>query len=407
MRRNWFNAPARMFAALLVGLSGGVILNHSDSAGITAALGFAQTVGQLWLDALSMTVVPLIFGLLVTGIISAARLGSASKISWRALLWFTILLAASCFAAAATATLLLGWWPVHPMPPGLSANMSAPVSSSGGWLQAIAPMNPVRAAAETAIVPLVLFAVLFGCAAARIEAALSDAILIFFQAVVQAMLVIVNWVLWIAPIGILALAFAAGGRMGSQVAGTLVQYIVTVASMCLLATFIAYVAAVAAGGTTPLRFARAVAPAQAIALGTQSSLASLPVMIRAAAALDVPSDAAGIILPLAVSLFRAASAAANVAVAVYLAHLHAIPLSWPTLALGALIAIPVSLAAVGLPAQVSFLATIGPVCLAMGVPIETLPLLLAVESLPDLFRTVGNVTADLAVTRIAGRARGN
>jgi Na+/H+-dicarboxylate symporter len=299
---------------------------------------------------------------------------------------------------------------VYPMPAslpnsGMARAMAPAASATGGWLQAIAPMNPVRAAAETAIVPLVLFAVLFGCAASRIATELGDAILIFFQAVVQSMLVIVGWVLLIAPVGILALAFSAGARMGAMVAGTLVQYIAVVASMCLLATLLAYVAAIVVGRISPLRFVRAVAPAQAVALGTQSSLASLPVMIRAAAALEVPTDAAGIILPLAVSLFRASSAAANVTVAVYLAHLHAIPLSWPTLALGALVAIPVSLAAVGLPAQVSFFATIGPVCLAMGVPVETLPLLLAVESLPDLFRTVGNVTADLAVTRIAGRAR--
>lgn len=125
-------------------------------------------------------------------------------------------------------------------------------------------------------------------------------------------------------------------------------------------------------------------------------------MVAAAPRLGVSPASAGLILPLAVSLFRAASAGANVAVAIYLAHLHGVPLPWPLLLIGALIAVPVSLAAVGLPAQVSFFATIGPVCLAMGVPVELLPLLLAVETVPDIFRTVGNVTADLAVTRLAG-----
>jgi Na+/H+-dicarboxylate symporter len=108
-------------------------------------------------------------------------------------------------------------------------------------------------------------------------------------------------------------------------------------------------------------------------------------------------------LPLAVSVFRAASAAANIGVAIYLAHLHGIALGAAPLVLGALVAAVVSLAAVGLPAQVSFFATIGPVCLALGVPIGILPLLLAVETFPDIFRTVGNVTADLAVASIIGR----
>jgi Na+/H+-dicarboxylate symporter len=74
-----------------------------------------------------------------------------------------------------------------------------------------------------------------------------------------------------------------------------------------------------------------------------------------------------------------------------------------TLALGAVVAAAVSVAAVGLPAQVSFFAIIAPVCLAMGVPVTLLPLLLAIETLPDIFRTLGNVTADLAVTAIVGR----
>ncbi len=154
---------------------------------------------------------------------------------------------------------------------------------------------------------------------------------------------------------------------------------------------------------SPLGFARAALPAQIVALSTQSSLASLPAMIAGAPSLQVPGSSAAIVLPLAVSLFRAASAAANVAVAIYLGHLHGVPPGPATALLGALVAVPVSLAAVGLPAQVSFFATIGPVCLAMGVPLTLLPLLLAVETIPDILRTLGNVTADLAVFRIAGR----
>jgi Na+/H+-dicarboxylate symporter len=157
------------------------------------------------------------------------------------------------------------------------------------------------------------------------------------------------------------------------------------------------------GRVSPLAFARAALPAQAVALSTQSSLASLPTMIEAADRLDTVKENAGIVLPLAVSVFRAASAAANVAVTIYLAHLHGIVLGPGLLLLGAVVAAVVSLAAVGLPAQVSFFASIGPVCLAIGVPIEMLPLLLAVETIPDIFRTFGNVTADLAVTRIVAR----
>lgn len=76
------------------------------------------------------------------------------------------------------------------------------------------------------------------------------------------------------------------------------------------------------------------------------------------------------------------------------------------LGLGAMVAATVSVAAIGLPAQVSFFAVIAPVCLAMNVPVTLLPLLPAIETVPDIFRTLGNVTADLAVLRIVG-ARGS
>lgn len=149
------------------------------------------------------------------------------------------------------------------------------------------------------------------------------------------------------------------------------------------------------------RFARAVAPAQVVAVSTQSSLASLPVMIeRARDWLGVPQATGGLVLPLAVAVFRITSPVANLGVCLYVAQLHGIELSLGVLVAGGLTALAVSIASVGLPGQVSFFASVGPIALAMGLPLEMLPLLLAVEVIPDIFRTVGNVTADLAVTRI-------
>jgi Na+/H+-dicarboxylate symporter len=144
-----------------------------------------------------------------------------------------------------------------------------------------------------------------------------------------------------------------------------------------------------------------VAPAQVVAVSTQSSLASLPVMIeRARDWLGVPQTSAGLVLPLAVAVFRITSPVANLAVCLYVAQLNGVELTLGALVAGGLTAIAVSIASVGLPGQVSFFASVGPICLAMGLPLGVLPLLLAVEVIPDIFRTVGNVTGDLAATRI-------
>ncbi|MBU3077533.1 dicarboxylate/amino acid:cation symporter [Sphingomonas sp. XMGL2] len=359
-----------------------------------------EPVGSLWLDALTMPVVPLVFGLLVTGVASASRSAAAGKTATRALLLFAVMLTGACLFAAALAEGMLHLWPAQ----GTLAVAGMPPAGpdAGAWYRSIIPANPIKAAVETAMVPLVVFALFLGFATARIGDELAEALLKPLRALVEAMLVIVGWVLVVGPIGIAALAFGAGARLGAGILGTLGQYVVVVAACCLAATLLAYLWAAAAGRVSPLRLARAALPAQTVALGTQSSLATLPVMLESAAALGVPPAAAGIVLPLAVSLFRAASAAANVAVAVYLAHMHDVPIGAGELALAALVAVPISLGAVGLPAQVSFFATIAPVCIAIGVPVTALPLLLAIEAVPDLFRTLGNVTNDIAVTSIVG-----
>lgn len=408
IRRGLTTVSRLTLGALVAGLAAGALLARSDAAVLPGLLSAADPVGRLWLDALTMTIVPLVFGLLVTGIASAAASASGNGVATRALLWFALLLLAACLFGAAATSLALHLYPVPAPAMTLQAAGPPPVlAAPGDWLTGLIPTNPIKAAADTAMVPLVIFALFFGFAVSRIDLDLRGAILTVVRALVETMLVIVRWVLLLAPLGVAALAFGVGARVGLSAAGALVHYVMITAGACLLATLLAYVAAVVAGRMSPLGFARAALPAQIVALSTQSSLASLPAMIAATPALRVSESSAGIVLPLAVSLFRAASAAANVAVAVYLGHLHGFPLGAGTVLLGALVAVPISLAAVGLPAQVSFFATIGPVCLAMGVPLTLLPLLLAVETVPDIFRTLGNVTADLAVLRIAGTSAEN
>lgn len=394
-----------MFLALVLGLGSGILLSDKAAPDTAPFVAIATPVGNLWLDALTMTIVPLVFGLIVNGMAAAAAQARASSIALRSVLWFAALLTLACALGAALTTTLLHFWPLAEQADALrAAGTPTMVAAAGGhWYDGIIPDNPIKAAAETAMVPLVVFALLFGLALTRIDASLRAAMLTLMDGLVQTMLVLVHWVLCIAPLGIGALSFVAGVNMGSAAAGALAQYIVIISAACLAAAAMGYAGAIFAGRIGPLRFARAAIPAQAVALGTQSSLATLPVMIDTAPVIGVHAGTAGIVLPLAVSLFRAASAAANTAVAIYLAHLHGVSLSLPMLVLAVLVAVPVSLAAVGVAAQVSFIATIAPICAALGVPIHILPLLMAVETIPDFFRTLGNVTNDLAVVRIIGR----
>ena len=126
-------------------------------------------------------------------------------------------------------------------------------------------------------------------------------------------------------------------------------------------------------------------------------------MLAACRALGVRERSADFVLPLAVALFRMTSPTMNLAVVIYVAHLTGTPLPPATLALGVVVAVLANFSTVSLPGTISFIATIAPIALAMGVPIAPLGLLVAVEMLPDLMRTVGNVVADTGVAAAIDR----
>jgi Na+/H+-dicarboxylate symporter len=401
---------ARILLGLILGLLVGTALRAADPALRDGAVAVAEPIGGLWLDALRMTVVPLVFSLIVTGVASAADAARAGRFTGRVVLMFAGLTFAGALVAALLTPLLLEAWPVPAeagaaLRRGLSPDAEPiEMASAGEFLRSFIPANPIQAAAETAVAPLVVFALLFGFAATRIEPDLRDRLVGAFRAIAQAMLVLVKGVLWVGPFGVFALALVVGARVGLGAAGVLVQYVVVVSVVMTIAVLLLYPFAILIGRIGPGRLLRSGLPAQAVALSTQSSLATLPAMLTAVGRMGVPDRVSGLVLPLAVSVFRYASVAANLAVVIYLARLYGIALGPVELLLGAAVASVANLAGVGLPAQVSFFAIIGPVCLALGVPLELLPLLLAVETIPDIFRTVGNVSADMVVT--AGAARG-
>jgi proton glutamate symport protein len=163
-------------------------------------------------------------------------------------------------------------------------------------------------------------------------------------------------------------------------------------------TVVAYLMALV--GRVPLaRFVRAVAPVQVTAFATQSSLACLPAMIeRCRDDLGVADRVSGLVLPLAVSVFRITGPVANFGVALFVAQVYGVHPSAMQYLGATLVAVATSMASVGLPGQVSFFASIAPICLSLGLPVDLLPILIAVEVIPDIFRTVGNVTADMALT---------
>ena len=400
----------RVLVALAAGLAAGAAAKTYGIPGGTGTVAVIDGIGQLWLNALRMTIIPLVFSLLVTGIASIADAAATGRLALKAVVVFALLLVGATIYGVFASMGLHAIWPIDPagaqmLLAGATTDEAVRGSVSGGgftaFLTSLAPANPIRAAADDAILGIVVFAIVFGFATTRLSARLRQPLTVFFEAVSETMIVIVHWVLRAAPIGVFALSLGVGLRAGLGAVGVLGHYIAIVVLALIGLILLTYVVAVAFGRLSLGRFSRAVAPAQVVAFSTQSSLACLPVMVeRATDRLGVSPATAGLVLPLAVAVFRISSTVANLAVCIYVAHLYGIALTPGVLLAGSVTALAISVGTVGLPGQVSFFASIAPIALVMGLPLEVLPLLLAVEVVPDIFRTIGNVTADLAAARI-------
>jgi proton glutamate symport protein len=403
----------RVLLALIIGVLAGTAIQAWGGKGLLAFTDIVQALGVLWLNALRMTIIPLVFSLLVIGIASVADAAATGKLAARAIGLFAVLLISFAIYSVLASHGLLALWPIDPdAGAALKAAGAAPDAASmqastlADFLRTLAPSNVVKAAAEDAILPLVVFGIFFGFATSRLPEDLKTPFLNMFKALSETMLTVVRWVLWAAPLGVFALALNVGVNTGLGAAATLLQYIVIVSLVTAGVTVIAMLLVAASGAASLGEFIRATGPVIAIAFSTQSSLASLPAMLeRTRDTLGVPDRFTGLLLPLAVAVFRVTSPVANLAVAVFVCHLYGIHPGVPQFAGAILVAFAVSVASVGLPGQVSFFASIAPICLALGAPVDVLPILIAVEVVPDIFRTIGNVTGDMGVTTVLAKGQ--
>ena len=394
-------------AGLLAGLALGALIGSRSAA----ALGVASFVGTLWLTALKMTVIPLVVALLIIGIAKSHEAAAAGRIAGRSVLWIVIICTASAIFGALAILVLTTMFPLsRETAMGLQTALagieksSAPVAGVADFFKGVIPDNIFAAATNGDILPLVVFSVLFALALARVSEAGRKTIVGLFEAIADALLVIIAWVLAVAPIGVFALAYTVGTAAGGSAFAGLGHYVVLISLIGILVTLAGYPLAATAGGVGFVRFTKAMIAPQAVAVSTRSSLASLPAMLAATRMLQLREQVADVTLPIAVALFRATGPAMNTAVAFYVAHWLGLHPTVPQMIAATAVGAVMSYGAVSLPGEVSFISSIAPIAMALGVPIAPLALLVAVEMIPDIFRTVGNVMFDVVLATVVDRS---
>lgn len=397
--------------ALVLGIIAGILSGKIGESAQADALATASFVGTLWLNALKMTVIPLVVALLVVGIARSAEAAQAGRIAGRSVLWIVVICTGSAIFGAIAVVALTHAFPLARETAellrgalgGIEQKSTASLPGAADFFKGVVPPNVVAAASNGDVLPLTVFAVLFALALTKIPAPGRELVVNLFDAIGEALLVIIAWVLFIAPLGVFALAFTVGSTAGGAAFAGLGHYVVIISSIGILVTLAAYPLAALAGGVRAGALARGLIAPQAVAISTRSSLACLPAMLASAREIGLRPEVGDVTLPIAVALFRATGPAMNVAVAFYVAHWLGLHPSLAQMIAATAVGAVMSYGAVSLPGEVSYISSIAPIALALGVPIAPLGLLVAVEMVPDIFRTVGNVTHDVALAAIVDR----
>jgi Na+/H+-dicarboxylate symporter len=252
------------------------------------------------------------------------------------------------------------------------------------------------------MLPLIVFTLAFGLALGRVTEETRTPVIGFFRGVGDAMTVLIRWILALAPIGIFALALALAAKLGTEAIGAALFYVVAMSALLLASTVLLYLFIAVFAPTSLGRFARAALPAQIVAITTRSSMAPLPLLLTSAEqTLGLPRTVTSFTLPLASSTFRYCQPLTWQGYAAFGAALYGIHLGAPEVATLAVTSILMSFSVPGIPS--GGLYVVAPFLAAVGIPIEVIGVLIALDLVPDVFKSLANVTAHLAAVTLVAR----
>lgn len=374
-------------------------------------------VGSLFLNALKMLIVPLIVSSIVVGIAGIGSSGALGRLGGKTLTYYM---------ATSLAAILIGLLMVNLVAPGIVdgnpakdlIGLSEEVGSIQGKVAGhgagdiaavflrMVPTNIVAAAADGQMLGLIFFSLLFGFFMTKIQEVYAESIYNFWQSIYQTMMLITDWVMKFAPIGVFALVAKVVASTGISAFKPLAMFFSTV----LLALAIHFLVVLplllkAVGRVNPLRQFRAMAPALMTAFSTSSSSATLPLTLECVEKnAGVSNRTASFVLPLGATINMDGTALYECVAAMFIAQAYGIELSFATQFTIVIIALLTSIGVAGIPA--ASLVAISIILAAIGLPSEAIGLILVVDRVLDMCRTTVNVFSDSCGAVIIARSEG-
>ena len=398
MRKISLNAQilAGVLAGLLLGL--GLSLLGKESTTAQAGLYIAELVGTLFIDLLKMVMIPLVFTSIAVGVANLRAHRQMHKV-WKATLGFFIFSMALAIMLGLTAANLvrpgagLELAMFQDAMQGFRAEQMALSDFFAHFLHSLF-QNPMTALAEGNVIAVVVFALLLGIALVVGGERYAN-ILILLQELLELMLMLVGWIMRLAPFGIMALLLKLAATQDAALLATLVEFIVVVVTTTLLhgmvvLPLILYLVT----GMSPLKFWRGAREALITAFATSSSSATLPVTLRCVEQhLHVKRDIAGFVVPLGATLNMDGTALYEAMAALFIANLAGIELNLMQQMIVFLTAMLAAMGAPGIPS--AGMVTMVVVLQSVGLPAEAIAILLPIDRLLDTFRTAVNVEGDM------------
>ena len=395
---------------LLAGLACGLLAAATGSPVLTALAEGSAPLGTAFMNAIRMVVIPLVMAVVFTGV---AKLGDPRKLGRLGVLtlgffWATVIPA--IVVGMGVMQLGLAFAPDVATP--LAGTRDAPeLPGLVDFLVSLIPSNPFEAASSGALLPLIVFTALFAAAAGTLEPEPRDRLVGLAEAAENALIRLVWWILWTAPVGVFGLSAPVTAQMGWALLESLAVFVVCVIlglTLYLGAVYLTLLRLVA--GIGPVRFLEGTFGAASIAFSTTSTVAALPVTLEEAREnLGVSPAVADLVLPLGASMYRGGSALFQGAAIIYLAHLYDVPI--PAAAIGGAILATFLVSLTVAPVPSSGVVTLAPALDAVGVPLAGLGILLGIDRIPDMFRStvnlLGQVTTAVLVDRWAPLGEGS
>lgn len=391
---------------LALGLGTGLLAAATGSEVLAAIAAGSAPVGTAFMNAIRMVVIPLVMAVIFTGVAGLGDPRKLGKLGGFTLGFFWITVLPAIVIGMGTMWFALRFAP-DMAAPAVEAVQPAELPSFVDFLVSLIPSNPFAAASNGQLLPLIVFTVLFAAATGALSEQHRTTLVTLADAVSEALIKLVWWILWLAPIGVFGLAAPVTAQLGWGLVQSLAIFVLSV--IVALAIYITLVYLPLLGfvaRVSPVKFVAATFGAASLAFSTTSTVAALPVTLEETKGnLGVSDPVADLVLPLGASMYRAGSALFQGAAVVFLAHLFEVP--FPMTAVGGAILATFLVSLTVAPVPSSGVMTLAPALDVVGVPMSGLAILLGIDRIPDMFRSttnlLGQITASVLVDRWVGQ----